>query len=112
MALVKSQGRPVLRYAASFANTDKSRLFAGDAVRLVHAGRWDLEPFGRLRFRFEGQGSGHVVSLRAVAGTPSQMNIMYALAGERRLTEFELDWLPGYENSRPVRVGIHRQSLR
>jgi hypothetical protein len=66
VALAKSQGRPVLRYAASFANTDKSRLFAGDAVRLVHAGQWDLEPFGRLRFRFEGQGSGHVVSLRAV----------------------------------------------
>ena len=38
VALVKSQGRPVLRYAASFANTDQSRLFAGDAVRLVHAG--------------------------------------------------------------------------
>lgn len=43
--------------------------------------------------------------LRAVAGTPSQVNIMYGLGGERRLTEFELDWLPGYEGSRPVRVG-------
>ena len=43
--------------------------------------------------------------LRAVAGTPSQLNIMYGVAGERRLTELELDWLPGYENSRPVRVG-------
>ena len=41
----------------------RRELFAGDAVRLVHAGQWDLEPFGRLRFRFEGQGSGHVVSL-------------------------------------------------
>ena len=41
----------------------------------------------------------------AVAGTPSQLNIMYGLAGERRLTELELDWLPGYEKSRPVRVG-------
>ena len=30
---------------------------------------------------------------------------MYGLAGERRLTELELDWLPGYEGSRPVRVG-------
>ena len=30
---------------------------------------------------------------------------MYSLAGARRLTEFELDWLPGYEGSRPVRVG-------
>ena len=30
---------------------------------------------------------------------------MYGLAGERRLTEFELDWLPGYEGSKPVRIG-------
>ena len=43
--------------------------------------------------------------LRAVAGQASQMNIMYGLAGERRLTENELDWLPGYERSRPVRAG-------
>ena len=43
--------------------------------------------------------------LRAVAGTPSQTQIMYGIAGERRLTEWEIDWLPGYENSRPVRVG-------
>jgi prepilin-type processing-associated H-X9-DG protein/prepilin-type N-terminal cleavage/methylation domain-containing protein len=43
--------------------------------------------------------------LRAVAGDPATVQIMYGLAGERRLTEFELDWLPGYENSKPVRVG-------
>ena len=43
--------------------------------------------------------------MRAVAGKASQLNIMYGLAGERRLTEIELGWLPGYENSRPVRVG-------
>jgi GH15 family glucan-1,4-alpha-glucosidase len=43
--------------------------------------------------------------LRAVAGNPAQMNIMYGIAGERRLNELELGWLPGYENSRPVRVG-------
>jgi GH15 family glucan-1,4-alpha-glucosidase len=43
--------------------------------------------------------------LRAVAGTPEQVNIMYGLAGERRLTEIELPWLAGYEGSRPVRVG-------
>ena len=49
--------------------------------------------------------------LRAVAGQASQMNIMYGLRGERRLTEIELDWLPGYENSKPVRIGndAHRQ---
>ena len=43
--------------------------------------------------------------LRAVAGSPSQTQIMYGIAGERRLTESELPWLPGYEGSRPVRVG-------
>ena len=43
--------------------------------------------------------------LRAVAGKPSQMNLIYGLAGERRLPELELDSLPGYENSRPVRIG-------
>ncbi len=43
--------------------------------------------------------------LRAAAGDPSQLQIMYGLSGERRLTEFELHWLPGYEGSTPVRVG-------
>ncbi|NEE03549.1 glycoside hydrolase family 15 protein [Phytoactinopolyspora halotolerans] len=43
--------------------------------------------------------------LRAVAGRPEQMQIMYGVDGRRRLTEFELDWLPGYEDSTPVRVG-------
>jgi GH15 family glucan-1,4-alpha-glucosidase len=43
--------------------------------------------------------------LRAVAGSPEQMQIMYGLAGERRLFEWNIDWLPGYENSKPVRVG-------
>jgi GH15 family glucan-1,4-alpha-glucosidase len=43
--------------------------------------------------------------LRAVAGDPSQIQIMYGLAGERRLPELILDWLPGYEGSRPVRIG-------
>lgn len=43
--------------------------------------------------------------LRAVAGEPSKLQIMYGLAGERRLREFTIDWLPGYENSTPVRVG-------
>jgi GH15 family glucan-1,4-alpha-glucosidase len=43
--------------------------------------------------------------LRAVAGDPSQLQILYGIAGERRLPEIELDWLPGYEGSRPVRIG-------
>ena len=43
--------------------------------------------------------------LRAVAGDPADLQIMYGVAGERRLSEFELPWLPGYEGSAPVRVG-------
>ncbi|MEU5014815.1 glycoside hydrolase family 15 protein [Streptomyces sp. NPDC021749] len=43
--------------------------------------------------------------LRAVAGDPDNLQIMYGIAGERELGENELNWLPGYENSRPVRVG-------
>ena len=48
--------------------------------------------------------------LRAVAGSPSQIQIMYGLAGERRLPEWEVPWLAGYEASRPVRVGNAAQS--
>jgi GH15 family glucan-1,4-alpha-glucosidase len=43
--------------------------------------------------------------LRAVAGDPSRLQIMYGPAGERRLPETEIDWLRGYEGSRPVRIG-------
>jgi GH15 family glucan-1,4-alpha-glucosidase len=43
--------------------------------------------------------------LRAVAGDPADLQIMYGCAGERRLPELELPWLPGYEGSRPVRTG-------
>jgi len=43
--------------------------------------------------------------LRAVAGDPSKTQIMYGLAGERRLSEWEVPWLPGYEGSTPVRIG-------
>ena len=43
--------------------------------------------------------------LRAAAGDPADLQIMYGLDGTRRLTESTLDWLPGYENSGPVRVG-------
>ncbi len=41
----------------------------------------------------------------AVGGAPSQVQIMYGIRGERRLTEVTLDWLPGYEGARPVRIG-------
>ncbi|MBD0292612.1 MAG: glycoside hydrolase family 15 protein [Jiangellaceae bacterium] len=43
--------------------------------------------------------------LRAIGGNPDDLQIMYGVAGERRLMEFDLPWLPGYERSRPVRVG-------
>jgi GH15 family glucan-1,4-alpha-glucosidase len=43
--------------------------------------------------------------LRAAAGDPSDLRIMYGISGERRMHEVELPWLPGYEGSAPVRVG-------
>jgi GH15 family glucan-1,4-alpha-glucosidase len=43
--------------------------------------------------------------INAVAGAPEDLQIMYGIEGERRLTEYEASWLPGYEESRPVRIG-------
>jgi GH15 family glucan-1,4-alpha-glucosidase len=43
--------------------------------------------------------------LRAIAGSPMQMQPIYGVGGERRLDEFETPWLAGYEKSRPVRIG-------
>jgi GH15 family glucan-1,4-alpha-glucosidase len=43
--------------------------------------------------------------LRAVAGSPANMQIMYGIMGQRRLLEWEADWLPGYEGAQPVRIG-------
>jgi GH15 family glucan-1,4-alpha-glucosidase len=43
--------------------------------------------------------------VRALAGSPSQAQILYGIAGERRVTEWEVEWLPGFEDSRPVRIG-------
>jgi GH15 family glucan-1,4-alpha-glucosidase len=49
--------------------------------------------------------------LRAIAGSPDQLQIMYGIAGERRMIEWEADWLPGYEGAQPVRIGnaAHQQ---
>jgi GH15 family glucan-1,4-alpha-glucosidase len=47
----------------------------------------------------------HEWLLRAVAGSPEQVQIMYGIAGERRLSEWVVPWLPGYEGSSPVRIG-------
>jgi GH15 family glucan-1,4-alpha-glucosidase len=54
---------------------------------------------------FEEAGAWRDWLLRAAAGAPSQAQIMYGVAGEHRLTEHELSWLPGYEGARPVRIG-------
>jgi len=43
--------------------------------------------------------------LRALAGSPDQVQIMYGLSGERQMQEWTVGWLPGYENSKPVRIG-------
>jgi GH15 family glucan-1,4-alpha-glucosidase len=49
--------------------------------------------------------------IRAIAGSPDQIQIMYGVAGERWLPELVVPWLPGYENSAPVRIGnsAHQQ---
>ncbi len=49
--------------------------------------------------------------LRAVAGSPDQIQPLYGIGGERRLTEWTVPWLPGFQNSQPVRIGneAHRQ---
>ena len=43
--------------------------------------------------------------VRAIAGSPQQIQTLYGVAGERRLDEWTIPWLPGYENSKPVRIG-------
>ena len=42
---------------------------------------------------------------RVMSGAPEQLQIMYGISGERRLPEFEVDWLPGYQGAKPVRIG-------
>ncbi len=54
---------------------------------------------------FEEAQAWHDWLLRAIAGSPDQVQIMYGIHGERNLREWEIPWLCGYENSKPVRVG-------
>ncbi|MBV8740808.1 MAG: glycoside hydrolase family 15 protein [Sinobacteraceae bacterium] len=54
---------------------------------------------------YEEAGSWREWLLRSVAGNPAQAQIMYSITGERRLTEWQVDWLPGYEGAKPVRIG-------
>src|SRR3979409_2644857 len=49
--------------------------------------------------------SGREWLLRAIAGSPAQMQAIYGIRGERRLDEHEIPWLSGYEDSKPVRIG-------
>ena len=63
-----------------------------------------LQAFLETGLRREAQ-AWHNWLVRAVAGSPDQLQIMYGLAGERLLTEWQVDWLPGFANSAPVRVG-------
>jgi GH15 family glucan-1,4-alpha-glucosidase len=53
----------------------------------------------------EAQAPGATGCCAPSPGSPEQMQIMYGVAGERRLTEWEVPWLPGYEGSKPVRIG-------
>jgi len=58
----------------------------------------------RAGFRDEAQ-AWHSWLLRVVAGDPGDLQAVYAVAGERRLTEVELPWLAGYQGAKPVRIG-------
>ena len=58
----------------------------------------------RAGFRDEAR-AWHRWLLRVVAGDPADLQAVYAVAGERRLTEVELPWLSGYEGAKPVRIG-------
>ncbi len=63
-----------------------------------------LEALLRTGFTQEAD-SWHAWLARAIAGDPRDVQIMYGVGGERRLAEWEVEWLPGYERSAPVRIG-------
>src|SRR5579875_3039583 len=63
-----------------------------------------LDPGRPRRSRLPRRGRGVAVVVGA-GGAPAQLQVVYGVAGERRLPELEVDWLPGYEASRPVRIG-------
>jgi GH15 family glucan-1,4-alpha-glucosidase len=67
-------------------------------------GAFTLVALARLGYTEEATAWGAWLR-RAIAGDPAQIQIMYGLGGEHRLTEIELPWLSGYEGSRPVRIG-------
>jgi GH15 family glucan-1,4-alpha-glucosidase len=63
-----------------------------------------LQAFGKTGFREEARAWREWL-LRAIAGSPERLQILYGVAGERRVPEQELPWLAGYEGSQPVRIG-------
>jgi len=65
---------------------------------------YTLRAFQEAGYREEAEG-WRAWLVRAAAGSPDLVQIMYGLAGERFLKEWEIEWLPGYEGSKPVRVG-------
>jgi GH15 family glucan-1,4-alpha-glucosidase len=67
-------------------------------------GAFSLVPFFQTGYLDEARAWRDWV-LRAIAGDVGQLQLMYGIGGEHRLTELELPWLAGYENSRPVRIG-------
>ena len=65
---------------------------------------YTLQAFMHLGYYDEAQAWGDWIA-RAIAGSPDQVQIMYGVGGERWLPELTVPWLPGYENSSPVRIG-------
>jgi hypothetical protein len=78
-------------------------LLAADAI-------YTLQAFMHLGYYDEAQAWRDWI-MRAIAGSPDQIQIMYGVGGERWLPELTVPWLPGYKNSSPVRIGngAHRQ---
>ncbi|MCX7597752.1 MAG: LamG domain-containing protein [Armatimonadetes bacterium] len=62
-AEINAEAGPGIEFRARFANDDPEDVWGGDCVRFGCPVKWDLEPYGRLRFVFRGQGSGHVIAL-------------------------------------------------
>src|SRR5919197_4814256 len=76
----------------------------GEWAPFVRRSLVTLKALTYARYREESLDLRDLLTL-AVAGSPSQMQIMYGLAGERRRGEWTIEWLPGYEDSKPVLIG-------
>ena len=93
--------------AATTSLPERARRRAQLGLPLLLDPRRDADLYALLSSGYRGEARAwREWLLRAAAGHPSEMQIMYGIAGERRLTECELPWLPGYEGSR---AGADRQ---